>query len=94
LFQFGKGGEAGEQVSLDEEGRFGMASRGHAEIVSIRPAKKSSATLSGWNKFLGSFPRVVALLQPWANFCYAFSVFKLISRGSRGSRLNSIRVKP
>jgi hypothetical protein len=28
-------------LSLDEEGRFRMASRGHAEKVSIHPAKKS-----------------------------------------------------
>src|ERR1035437_9911091 len=40
-FQFGKAGQAREQMSLDEEGRFRMASRCHAERVSIRSAKKS-----------------------------------------------------
>ena len=41
LFQFGKAGQAREQMSLDEEGRFGMASRCDAERVSIHSAKKS-----------------------------------------------------
>ncbi|MDD5140400.1 MAG: hypothetical protein PHY43_09115 [Verrucomicrobiales bacterium] len=41
LFQFSKAGQAREQMSLDEEGRFWMASRCHAERVSIHSAKKS-----------------------------------------------------
>jgi len=40
-FQFGKAGQASEQMSLDEEGRFGMASRCHAGRVSICLVKKS-----------------------------------------------------
>ncbi|HEY1717783.1 MAG TPA: hypothetical protein VGH42_05735 [Verrucomicrobiae bacterium] len=55
LFQLCKAGHASEQMSLDEEGRFGMASRCHAKRVSIHFAKKSSATPSGWNNFLDVF---------------------------------------
>jgi hypothetical protein len=40
-FQFGKAGQAGEQLSLAEEGRFWMSRRGHAERLSIHSAKKS-----------------------------------------------------
>jgi hypothetical protein len=57
LFQPGKAGQAREQMSLDEEGRFRMASRCHAEIVSIRSAKKSLChPLQGGNNFLGDYP--------------------------------------
>jgi hypothetical protein len=28
------------------------------------------------NYFVGRFPRVFAVLKPWANFLYAFSVFE------------------
>ena len=62
-FQFGKAGQAREQLSLDEEGRFGMASRCHAERVSICVREeKPPPPLQGGNNFAGRFPRVVAFL--------------------------------
>jgi hypothetical protein len=88
LFQFGKAGQASEQMSLDEEGRFWMASRGHAEIVSIYSAKKSLRANRGHlirpaatffpsdaekELFVGQFPGIVALRQRRANFRSAFS---------------------
>jgi hypothetical protein len=41
----------------------------------LRLRDKIAATPSGWIIFC-VLPRVVALLQPWANFRYAFSVFE------------------
>ena len=44
-FKRGKTGQAREQMSLDEEGHFRMASRCHAERVSIYSTKKSLARI-------------------------------------------------
>jgi hypothetical protein len=41
----------------------------------LRLRDKIAATPSGWIIFC-ALPRVVTLLQPWANFRYAFSVFE------------------
>jgi hypothetical protein len=89
LFQFGKGGQAREQLSLDEEGRFRMASRCHAERVSICSEKKSLRHPFRveiiWGTFshgrclrtarLGSRPPTH---QRRANFRYAFSAFEFV----------------
>ena len=44
-------------------------------VRTLRRRDKISATPSGWIIFC-ALPRVVTLLQPWANFRYAFSVFE------------------
>jgi hypothetical protein len=64
VFQFGKAGQAREQMSLDEEGRFRMASRCHAKRVAICSAKKSLCHPFGVEIFFGRFPRVVRSSQP------------------------------
>jgi hypothetical protein len=64
-------------LSLDEESRFRMASRCHAERISICPAKKSlhhpfRVEIIIWTITQGSS----ATSQPWANFHSAFSAFE------------------
>jgi hypothetical protein len=76
LFQFGKAGQTSEQLSLNEAGRFGMASRGHAkryQSVRRRKACAESGNTSSVLRplspsdaekefFLGRSPRVALTL--------------------------------
>ena len=58
--------------------RFVFPRRPSSGLQPPSPAPASEGFEERENYFVGRLPRVVALLQPWANFRSAFSAYELV----------------